>query len=139
MRLAAGRDPDLVAGKPYPPLYRLCLERMAVSPGDALAVGDRLDTDIEGANSVGIDSLLVLTGVNDLRDVLLAPPHRRPTWVAPDLRWLSRPADDPVLMDLRRTLEWGWAHQDGGPVDDGWLTQTVTRLHDLVASTATVE
>lgn len=139
VRLAAGRDPDLVAGKPYPPLYRLCLERMAVSPGDALAVGDRLDTDIEGANSVGIDSLLVLTGVNDLRDVLLAPPHRRPTWVAPDLRWLSRPADDPVLMDLRRTLEWGWAHQDGGPVDDGWLTQTVTRLHDLVASTATVE
>lgn len=106
---------------------------------DALAVGDRLDTDIEGANSVGIDSLLVLTGVNDLRDVLLAPPHRRPTWVAPDLRWLSRPADDPVLVGLRQTLERGWTHQDGGTVDDSWLAETVARLHDLVASTATVE
>ena len=60
-----------------------------------LAVGDRLDTDIEGAVAAGMDSLLVLTGVDDLRACLEAPPHRRPTWVAPDLRVAAgRPRED---------------------------------------------
>ena len=43
-----------------------------------LVVGDRLDTDIEGACRVGADSLLVLTGVTQPADLLLAPPGRRP-------------------------------------------------------------
>ena len=54
-----------------------------------LAVGDRLDTDIEGAVAAGMDSLLVLTGVDDLRGLPRGrPAARRPTWVAPDLRAL---------------------------------------------------
>jgi glycerol 3-phosphatase-2 len=63
---------------------------------DALVVGDRLDTDIEGAVAAGVDSLLVLTGVDDLRTCLEAPPNRRPTWVAPDLRALLADPDDPA-------------------------------------------
>lgn len=82
---AVGRAPDVVAGKPAPPLYLLCAERLAVEASAMLAVGDRLDTDIEGAVAAGIDSLLVLTGVDDLIACLEAPAHRRPTWVAPDL------------------------------------------------------
>lgn len=82
---AVGRAPDVVAGKPAPPLYLLCAERLGVDAGSVLAVGDRLDTDIEGAVAAGIDSLLVLTGVDDLTACLRAPAHRRPTWVAPDL------------------------------------------------------
>ncbi len=82
---AVGRAPDVVAGKPAPPLYLLCAARLGVEPAAVLAVGDRLDTDIEGAVAAGIDSLLVLTGVDDLRACLDAPAHRRPTWVAPDL------------------------------------------------------
>jgi hypothetical protein len=47
-----------------------------------LVVGDRLDTDVEGAVHAGTDSLLVLSGVTRPVDLLAAPPHRRPTYVA---------------------------------------------------------
>jgi len=91
---AVGSPPDLVAGKPSPPLYLLCAQRLDLDPKRVLAVGDRLDTDIEGAVAAGMDSLLVLTGVDDLRACLEAPSHRRPTWVAPDLRALFADPDD---------------------------------------------
>lgn len=90
---AVGREPDLVAGKPQPPLYLLAADRLGVPADRVLAVGDRLDTDIEGAVRAGTDSLLVLTGVDDLDAVLEAPVTRRPTVIAPDLRWLH---DDPA-------------------------------------------
>jgi hypothetical protein len=51
-----------------------------------LVVGDRLDTDIEGANRVGVPSLLVLTGVSRPADLLRAGPELRPTYLAADLR-----------------------------------------------------
>ena len=99
---AVGRAPDLVAGKPAPPLYLLCADRLALDPRRVLAVGDRLDTDIEGAVAAGMDSLLVLTGVDDLRACLEAPPQRRPTFVAPDLRALH---GDPRSTGLVRLAE----------------------------------
>ena len=91
---AVGREPDVVAGKPQPPLYLLCAQRLGVEASAVLAVGDRLDTDIEGAVAAGIDSLLVLTGVDDLAACLAAPPNRRPTWVAPDLAALHAVPDE---------------------------------------------
>ncbi|CAM5726113.1 HAD family hydrolase OS=Streptomyces alboniger OX=132473 GN=CP975_07440 PE=4 SV=1 [Streptomyces alboniger] len=51
-------------------------------------VGDRLDTDIEGAFNGEVDSLLVLTGVTDGPQLLAAPPQHRPTYVDADLRGL---------------------------------------------------
>jgi glycerol-1-phosphatase len=86
---AVGRGPDIVAGKPSPPLYLMCADRLGMGSDRVLAVGDRLDTDIEGAVAAGMDSLLVLTGVDGLHACLEAPAHRRPTWVAPDLRALA--------------------------------------------------
>ncbi|MGA8211573.1 MAG: HAD-IIA family hydrolase [Nocardioidaceae bacterium] len=81
--MATGREP-VTAGKPERPLHEEAVRRTgARSP---VVVGDRLDTDIEGANAVGVASLLVLTGVTHPTDVVLAPPHRRPTYVAVDLR-----------------------------------------------------
>src|ERR1044071_4823862 len=53
-----------------------------------LVVGDRLDTDIEGAFNGEVDSLLVLTGVTDAAQLLAAPPQHRPTYVDRDLRGL---------------------------------------------------
>jgi HAD superfamily hydrolase (TIGR01450 family) len=93
---AVGRDPDVVAGKPEPPLYRLCARRLGVEPSRVLAVGDRLETDIAGAVATGMDSLLVLTGVDDLEAVLEAAAPLRPTHVATDLRALHVPADAPT-------------------------------------------
>ncbi len=115
---ACGRGPDAVAGKPQPPLYLLCAQRLAVEPSRVLAIGDRLDTDIEGAVAAGMDSLLVLTGVDDLAAVLRADPARRPTYVSPDLRALhSDPGegagDGASLASLWAAIDQVHAARDG--------------------------
>ncbi|MFF0222556.1 HAD hydrolase-like protein [Streptomyces sp. NPDC004629] len=85
VRIATGAEPQ-VAGKPLPPMHRETILRTgAVRP---LVVGDRLDTDIEGAFNGVVDSLLVLTGVTDAAQLLAAPPRHRPTYVDADLRGL---------------------------------------------------
>ena len=88
VRTATGQDP-VVAGKPELPLHREAVARTAAH--DPLVVGDRLDTDIEGAVRAGSPSLLVLTGVTDPAALLAAPPPRRPTYLAADLRGLVQP------------------------------------------------
>ncbi len=82
LRRATGRDP-IVAGKPEPPLHAESVARTGATR--PLVVGDRLDTDIEGANRVGAHSLLVLTGVTDAAHVALAAAPHRPSFVAADL------------------------------------------------------
>jgi glycerol 3-phosphatase-2 len=82
VRAAVDVDP-VVEGKPEPALFDETVLRVG---GDRpLVVGDRLDTDIEGANRVGADSLLVLTGVSRLRELAAATPRERPGYVAPGL------------------------------------------------------
>lgn len=83
---ALDREPDLAVGKPEPTLFRQAVARLGGRC--PLVVGDRLDTDIEGANRAGMDSLLVLTGVTKPADLLAAPQERRPTHVAADLNGL---------------------------------------------------
>jgi len=85
---ATGVQP-LVAGKPEPPLHRESVLRTGAK--HPLVVGDRLDTDIEGAHRVGADSLLVLTGVTSPAEAVLAPPSQRPTYLAEDLAGLLEP------------------------------------------------
>lgn len=111
IRTATGRDP-VVAGKPEPPMHREAMLRsQATRP---LVVGDRLDTDVEGANAAGADSLLVLTGVTDPIDVVLAPPRLRPTYVGHDLRALELPADA-LAVHAGETKVGDWhAVVDGG-------------------------
>ncbi len=83
---ALGRDPDEIVGKPAPELFATAARR--ADGGRTVVVGDRLDTDIEGANRAGLDSLLVLTGVSDAAELLAAPAERRPTYVSWDLTGL---------------------------------------------------
>lgn len=85
---ATGVKP-LIAGKPEPPLHAESVQRTGARR--PLVVGDRLDTDIEGACRVGADSLLVLTGVSKPADVLLAPPGLRPSYLAEGLAGLVSP------------------------------------------------
>jgi HAD superfamily hydrolase (TIGR01450 family) len=91
---ATGRTP-VVAGKPEPAMFSLAAERLGLSR--PLAVGDRLDTEIEGGNRAGIDTLLVLTGVDDIRAALYAPAVRRPSWIVADMSALDAPAVDAVV------------------------------------------
>lgn len=55
----------LVIGKPNPAMYQFALERMGTSPEETLVVGDRLETDIAGAQNLGSPCALVLSGVTD--------------------------------------------------------------------------
>ncbi|MGG5259763.1 HAD-IIA family hydrolase [Phycicoccus avicenniae] len=133
---AVGREPDDVAGKPQPPLYLLAADRLGLPTERVLAVGDRLDTDIEGAVRAGTDSLLVLTGVDDLDAVLDAPAERRPTFVAPDLRGLhdDPSAGHPSLDALCAAVAAVHAATDSGSTDDvGALRE---RAHDLLREMA---
>lgn len=92
LRTALNREPDLVVGKPEPALFTTAASLSGAQR--PLTVGDRLDTDIQGAVTAGMDSLLVLTGVSGPADLLAAPPSRRPTFVAADLSALFRPAEE---------------------------------------------
>lgn len=94
VRNATGAEP-VVAGKPERALFDETIAR--VGGERPLMVGDRLDTDIDGAVNAGIDSLVVLTGVSDLREIFAAVPGRRPTYVAADLSGLDEVHSDVML------------------------------------------
>ncbi len=116
---ATGQQP-VVAGKPEPPLHAETVARTGAKR--PLVVGDRLDTDIEGAVRVGADSMLVLTGVTGPAEAVLAPRHQRPTYLAPDLTGLLEP-HPPVTVSGDEFRCGGWSarlpgvqgSQDGHP------------------------
>ena len=100
----AGVEP-IVAGKPARPLMDETIRRVG---GDRpLMVGDRLDTDIEGAHAVGVDSLLVMTGVTHLAELVAATPELRPSYISPDLEGLFEPHPAPEL-DAEGARLGGW-------------------------------
>ncbi|WP_082589993.1 HAD-IIA family hydrolase [Phycicoccus sp. Soil748] len=88
VRRAVDRDP-VVVGKPEAPLYELCADRLDMPARRVLAVGDRLETDVAGAVATGMDSVLVLTGVDSVTTLATAPPAMRPTYLVEDLRALG--------------------------------------------------
>lgn len=78
-----------VAGKPETPIFEEAMARFGATK--PLFIGDRLDTDILGAVRAGIDSALVLTGIDRPKHVLAAPEGSRPTYILSDLRELHEP------------------------------------------------
>jgi len=86
---AAGRGPDDVAGKPRPGAFREAAEQAGSTA--PLVVGDRLDTDLEGARAAGMPGLLVLTGVTGVGELLASPAEQRPDHVGRDLWSLCDP------------------------------------------------
>lgn len=85
---AVGRLP-LVAGKPEVAIFEEAVTRFGASK--PLFIGDRLDTDILGSNRAGIDSVLVLTGIDRAKQLIAADANARPTYILDDLRGLSEP------------------------------------------------
>lgn len=76
-----------VVGKPHPLLYRAAVRR--IGDGRPLVIGDRPETDIAGANALGWDSVLVLSGVTDAE--VARTLEIRPTYVVPDVTALLAP------------------------------------------------
>jgi glycerol 3-phosphatase-2 len=90
-----------VMGKPERPLFDTALKHTGAEPSTTLVVGDRLDSDILGASNAELASLLVLTGVSTVRDLLAAEGGLRPDYLAFDLRSLRQPQPQ-VALDGHR-------------------------------------
>ena len=128
---ATGVTP-LVAGKPEPPLHRETVIRTGAKR--PLVVGDRLDTDILGASRVGVDSLLVLTGVTSPAEAVLAPPGQRPSYLAEDLTGLLEPYPEVKAGDDAATVG-GWtARLDGGRLELDGSGERIDALRALCAA-----
>ncbi len=100
LRVATGADP-IATGKPDPTMHRESVQRSGAHR--PIVVGDRLDSDIEGANAVGCASLLVLTGVTTARDALDARPDLRPTFLAEDVSGLLHAHKSPIVDSTSAT------------------------------------
>lgn len=137
LRTATEQVPQ-VAGKPQPTLMNDALARGQFET--PLVIGDRLDTDIAGANAAGLPSLMVLTGVNSAADMVHAIPAERPDYLAADLRSLDAPAET-----LRIAPHRAWkveasgdeviVHATGEPVDDALSVVRATACAVWAAAT----
>lgn len=132
----------VVAGKPNRPLLDETMRR--VGGEQPLMVGDRLDTDIEGAHNAGTDSLLVLTGVTGLPELAAAQPAERPTYLAADLHGLhethpevARDGDSRVVGGWRaRTADGHLLVEGHGSADDWWRAAAMACWDHLDATGA---
>ncbi|CAN5659488.1 hypothetical protein BH10PSE5_BH10PSE5_07020 [soil metagenome] len=95
----------LMAGKPYAPIYDLCLveaQALLGRPVDrsrVLCIGDGLPTDVKGANDQGLDVLFVASGIHGAETIgadglnakavegLLAGDGLTATYAIADLVW----------------------------------------------------
>ena len=82
LEVASGKTP-IVVGKPEPEMYQLAMKTMRTTPETTLVIGDRLETDILGAQRLGCKTALVLSGVSTLDDVGVWNP--KPDWILDNL------------------------------------------------------
>ena len=154
LQVATDREPT-VAGKPARALLDTAVDRVGAQR--PLMVGDRLDTDIAGAQAAGLDSLLVLSGVADAVALLAAPPEQRPSHLGADLRvlrgslektriqarpgWRVEVADGSLLLhgdgavgdplDALRALCAAWWVEHTGPVQVHACDDTAATVLDM--------
>ncbi|WP_344886022.1 HAD-IIA family hydrolase [Allokutzneria multivorans] len=130
VRAATGAEP-LVAGKPA--ATQLNQAAASAELSKPLVVGDRLDTDIEGAATAGMDSLLVLTGVATPASLLAAPAHQRPRYVSAGLEGLLAPTADSEISGPS-----GWKSTVDGSrlvlAHDGGSEHDLSALRSLCAA-----
>lgn len=87
IELTTGVKP-IIIGKPEPRLYELAGERLGVPYNEILAIGDRLETDVLGAQRAGMATVLLLTGVTSPEAA--AASEITPTWILEDLPALTQ-------------------------------------------------
>jgi 4-nitrophenyl phosphatase len=84
---ATGIEP-VYAGKPYPFMMEMALERLGTKKEETLVVGDRLETDIAVGQAVGCPTALVLSGVSTREQAEAWTP--RPSLIVQDLEALVK-------------------------------------------------
>lgn len=67
LEACSGIKPEII-GKPYPAMMHMALDKLHMTPDQALVVGDRLDTDIAAGQAAGCHTALVLSGIATRQD-----------------------------------------------------------------------
>lgn len=101
----------VVAGKPERAIFDTAIARFGAS--SPLMIGDRLDTDIAGANAAGLPSVAVLTGIDGPKQLLAARPEERPTFILDHLGQLFDPYALPVQAGATTTVGGAVLRLDG--------------------------
>jgi 4-nitrophenyl phosphatase len=70
LQFASGVTPYVV-GKPQPAIFQSALNALNSQPEETLMVGDRLETDILGANQFGIHTAALLSGVTSRDEIAM--------------------------------------------------------------------
>ena len=96
VHLAVGRLP-VFAGKPERAIFDFARDKFAAE--NPLVIGDRLDTDILGANRAGMRSALVLTGIDGRKQAIAAAEEQQPTYILGDLRELTTDYPESVVTE----------------------------------------
>jgi len=75
IEIASGKKAKII-GKPEPLMYQMAMKRLGLKPEETLGVGDRLETDIQGAKAAGVRSAFVLSGASTLEQAhqMATPP-----------------------------------------------------------------
>lgn len=89
---AVGQLP-IFAGKPEPAIYKTAVDHFGAKR--AIFIGDRIDTDIRGANRAEIDSVLVMTGISTRKEVLGVKKEDRPVFIIETMAELLADYDQP--------------------------------------------
>lgn len=87
LQFASGVKPYIV-GKPYPAIFQAALKSLEVEVEGTLMVGDRLETDILGANQMGMHTAAVLTGVTSREEI--ENKNIKPDFIYQDITTLHR-------------------------------------------------
>lgn len=132
VRRTTGCEPT-VAGKPFRPILDEAIRRTGARR--ALLVGDRLDTDIQGANTAGVPSMVVLTGITGVRALLAAPESMRPTYLAAGIEGIEQPHPAVVLQEgwwrcgqMRARLRLGRVELEPAQARDGGVEEALDAL-----------
>lgn len=83
---ATGIEPTII-GKPGPIIYEEAVRRLGGTLANTAMVGDRLDTDISGAAAVGLNTILVMSGIAQPNDV--ANSHFKPDYILANIEELT--------------------------------------------------
>lgn len=87
LQAATGQEP-LIVGKPNQAIFHEALARLGGTPQNTAMVGDRLETDIAGAQAAGLRTILLLSGVTGRQE--LDESDLQPDHVFDDLRALAQ-------------------------------------------------
>ncbi|UCC51425.1 MAG: HAD hydrolase-like protein, partial [Anaerolineaceae bacterium] len=104
LRGASGVEPT-VMGKPERAIFEVAMKALDADPATTAMIGDRLETDILGAQRVGIATICVLSGVTTREQLAASKIH--PDVVFESIAELAQALDGAILAVEPGQLEMG--------------------------------